>query len=1584
MARLTEADEPAAGPSGASRVSVGTVARPASAPVAALAGCTVDLAADDSGDVVQLRADTTCALSSSTRLFIFEPSANGPDRILATSPNSTSPVTATAVPRQTSGRYIAVVCNCINPTSDEWTATPATPWVAMSQERTTKAWTIDLTDSLTAETNYRWGDSTDVGKVLVQFYDLFSTSTTKTNIGTCGVPTGSSGTSCHVTGLSGQSYWCGRTMAMVTAAGPTDLPPTGTAKYKVSPPMPCPKPDPSSLSDCPACDGLDPVNTVTGALKESFLDVSIPGRGPGLVLARTYASDKVASDGWFGYGWTSTYETHLEFATHSATFVDSSGARETFTLQENGTYIAASNVYGSLVKQTDNNGVVTYKVSDWRARIAWTFDDTGRKLLKITDRNDQTTTLTWGTATVVVKDHAQRSMTLTFNGTPGAAHVHVTSVVDPMSRTTGYTYDASNNLATAESRGKLKSTFTYDTPATHLLNRITTPRGGYVNNAYDASNRVITQKILKAVSTTTDPNPKPTVSTIDYGTGGQATAAGGTTTITEKVPTTISANTNTQIAQTAYVYQNSQLTAFATDPGTAREAITTYTRDPASFLPVTVEDPMGNVTTYEHDSWGHAVKITDALNHVSQSRYDTAGWGQLTCTVDAERYAAGVRCPAPGQPVPLGASGWDYNAAGNLVSVTDPNGHTSTYAYGDPNHPQDMTTATDAEGRVFGFTYDAYGNTATSTQTPQAGVTLTSQTVYNLDSQPTCTVGPRQYAAGVRCPAPGGAIPAGASGVTYDSRGRVSATVGATGAGVTYGYDTDNNLTSMTKPVNGSVTTTVLTEYDLAGRVIKDTPASGSSSSMVKKVAYDQPAVTGSGCDPAAAGIQDATSCSTITDGAGKATVYYYTGRGELAGMKTPGNSTTKTHYRLDGLPDVVTLYGGRTLTNTYFADGTLDTQTSSVAGTTPVSYTYRPDGLRATMTDATGTTNYDYFHAGLLKSVTNTTGTVSYTWDDSNRLKTLTYPSGRVVTRGYDGAGRFVSVHDGARPHHHLHPRRRRPHQPDRLPQQHQRHHHPQRLRPHAHRILGHHLRHCAGRLHLDPNPHLHGQVRNRHRRRRRLLHLRLRPRLPLKTAGGATYTYDTGNHLTALGGPTLTYNTNGSGRLATRVSGGQTRTFTYTNANLTSNTVTSGTGTSYGYTFNGYNQIATATATTSAGVATTTNYTYDGDNLRQSKTSGTTTTRFAYDQSGPVPALIAEGTTEYIYGRDGQPIEHINTDNTGATYYLRDQHGDTRVLTDRPAAAPPAPSSRPTNTPPTASPRRTSGTAATTMLYGAGSYRPRNRACLPHQPLLRRHHRQLPQPRSPPGHHRHPLRIRRQQPAQHPRPLRTLLGTRLRLRRRLRGHPHPRDHLGQHHRPRRRLRRPRHLRMRRLLHRPRHPRRSRGLLGRRRRLRRPRRLRMRLALRRHRQPRTRRPQRRLPTQSRQQGDRRRARRDRRPQRSPRHQQRRRRSLQLFRRRHRGPNQPRTHTHRRHPNRRQGLGQRPHHRTKRTPHRHRPLQQTHRHPDDHHPHRPNPSTSHQPTPLLRARPRLDHVRRPARRRPHRHPQRRRRHHQNH
>ena len=78
---------------------------------------------------------------------------------------------------------------------------------------------------------------------------------------------------------------------------------------------------------------------------------------------------------------------------------------------------------------------------------------------------------------------------------------------------------------------------------------------------------------------------------------------------------------------------------------------------------------------------------------------------------------------------------------------------------------------------------------------------------------------------------------------------------------------------------------------------------------------------------------------------------------------------------------------------------------------------------------------------------------------------------------------------------------------------------------------------------------------------------------------------------------------------------------------------------------------------------------YTYNGDGLRASRTTTGGTQNFAWDPTGGVPLMLTDGTINYIYDNNGNPIEQIDAVGT-VLYYQHDQYGSTRLLTNQAGA--------------------------------------------------------------------------------------------------------------------------------------------------------------------------------------------------------------------------------------------------------------------------------------------------------------------------
>jgi RHS repeat-associated protein len=78
---------------------------------------------------------------------------------------------------------------------------------------------------------------------------------------------------------------------------------------------------------------------------------------------------------------------------------------------------------------------------------------------------------------------------------------------------------------------------------------------------------------------------------------------------------------------------------------------------------------------------------------------------------------------------------------------------------------------------------------------------------------------------------------------------------------------------------------------------------------------------------------------------------------------------------------------------------------------------------------------------------------------------------------------------------------------------------------------------------------------------------------------------------------------------------------------------------------------------------------YAYNGDGQRTAKQVGSTTTKFATDLAEGLPLTVQAGTTSYVTGPGGLPLEQIT--GTTVLYYAHDQLGSTRLLTNATGAA-------------------------------------------------------------------------------------------------------------------------------------------------------------------------------------------------------------------------------------------------------------------------------------------------------------------------
>lgn len=785
--------------------------------------------------------------------------------------------------------------------------------------------------------------------------------------------------------------------------------------------------------------------------------------------------------------------------------------------------------------------------------------------------------------------------------------------IDRNGYSTHLTYNVGNQLTGITDPAGRSLTLNYNSSG--LVAQISDPDNRSVSFQYDTNNNLsATTNVNGGVThftydsnhlllTITDPNGGVTTNIYDSSARvtSQTDSLGHKTTFSYGTNSTTITDPNGNV--TLDKYQNALLTSETKGYGTAQAATWSYTYDPLSLGQTSIKDPNGHTWSKTWDANGNLLSSTDSLKRTTTYTYDV--YNDLTSVTD-----------------PLGVTTtYTYDAHGNLLSISTPltgtkktQAQTTSFTYGDSSHPGDVTAMTDADGKTWNYSYDANGDRTSSSDPLGDKTTFQYNSIGWLTAQTTPKGNTTSY--------------------TYDAFGDVTQATDPLGHTTTNQYDANRNLIKVTDAA-GHITQS---SYDADNELLKVTRADGSTLSY----SYD--------------GDGNRTS---YTDGLGNKTIYAYTNPAfpnSVTATTDPLGHTTS--YGYDSAGNLTSLTNASSQVTTYSYDAANElTKISYSDGKTPtVSYTYDKDGQRVSMTDGTGKTTYSYNSLHQLTKSTNGAGsTVSYGYDLKGQLTSLTYPGAHKVTHTYDAAGRLTTVKDW----------------------------------------LGHktsfsydadsnltgetYPNGVKAKLQYDKNDQLLSIADSLKATTflsftytRNTLSLLASLQTQGTSQGNETYGYTSLNQLSAVNQPTYQYDA------ADNLTHAGNATLSYNAGNeLTSLTNSTGT-TSFSYNSQGNRAQATAPGnaittysydqanrlTGYSNGSTSAQYSYNGDGLRMSKTVNSTSEAFTWDIAEGLPLLLQDGTTAYVYGPNGLPLEQI----TGSTvyYYHQDQLGSTRALTN------------------------------------------------------------------------------------------------------------------------------------------------------------------------------------------------------------------------------------------------------------------------------------------------------------------------------
>jgi RHS repeat-associated protein len=379
--------------------------------------------------------------------------------------------------------------------------------------------------------------------------------------------------------------------------------------------------------------------------------------------------------------------------------------------------------------------------------------------------------------------------------------------------------------------------------------------------------------------------------------------------------------------------------------------------------------PEQQTTTYNRQQGtGLLLSATDTLNRTTTYTYDEMGdVTSITQLAGTSNAATTTLAYTPeyfqisAVTDPLGnTNAFTYDGVGNLLSATDPLGNASTYTYNTAGQP---ITATDALGNQTQFTYNA-GDLVSVTDP----LGRTTSRFVDAAGRVASTTDPLGHV----------------SRIAYDPADNVTSVTDALGNQTSFTYDGNGNLLTLTDAKQNSTTWS----YNNIDKVQTRQDALGNQASFQ----YD---LNG--------------NLIQVTDRKGQVTKYTYDGINRLTLVTfNDGSTVTNTFDGGNRLTNIVDSASGSIARN---LDG-LDNLLSEATPQGTVSYTYRADGRRQTMTvPGQPEISYGYDNAGHLTSISQGSTGVYFGYDGDGRRTSLTLPNGITAAYSYDAAAQLTRI---------------------------------------------------------------------------------------------------------------------------------------------------------------------------------------------------------------------------------------------------------------------------------------------------------------------------------------------------------------------------------------------------------------------------------------------------------------------------------------------------------------------------------------------------------------------------------------------
>ena len=654
----------------------------------------------------------------------------------------------------------------------------------------------------------------------------------------------------------------------------------------------------------------------------------------------------------------------------------------------------------TLIEYNAQGGVTAkerYNSSDVRLRrMEYTYDANGNKL-------SQTVIVSIGgtpTAATTTYTYNANSQLLTQTDPLG----HVTQMeydavgnriteIDGLGERTEYTYNVLGKVTRIDYPDGTASVYGYDVD--YNRDAVTDLNGNTVTYLYDPSNRIIhvgypdgSNRVKQYDSAG---NLVAEIDEAGNRTDHAYDSAGRRSSTTQPLVYDAVAGANTQPV-TAYEYDaNGNRTAVVDANGNRTE----YTFDAENRKTLTLYQD-GNTATSVYNPAGKEIRSTDPMGLITEYEYD------------ALNRLLKSSLPPPMAGDPRSDTLFGFNEAGNLVSQTDANGHTTLYTY---DLAGNRTSRTLPGGESESFTYDTanrlvghtdFNGNLTAFGSDERGRRTT--TLYHDGSSLLVTyngMGERLSVVDSR----------GATSYDYDTRNRLVRRADPDGLTLDYAYTVINRLANVTTS-GGRITSH---SYDALGRLLSTTAAEGG--------------VTGFGYDPVGNLVLSEQANGTIAE-------HVYNSRNQLTSLHnrySDNNIISAYVYTLNdnGLRMRIDELMGNAVDYVYDDNSRLIRETRVGANAYDHQYSYDAVGNRTEvdkdgaittytydvndrMTSA-GAATYSYDANGNLIGTSEAGDMSSFEYNAADRMVRATVPGGAVTDYVYDGDGIRVSRTDAS-----------------------------------------------------------------------------------------------------------------------------------------------------------------------------------------------------------------------------------------------------------------------------------------------------------------------------------------------------------------------------------------------------------------------------------------------------------------------------------------------------------------------------------------------------------------------------------------